>query len=280
MTAMGIHLTDALISMFGAVHAVHAVVARRVLELPSGDVVSAQLSFRNGVIGSISAVSATPFYGRLAVFGSLGWTEIRDDDHPERGLGATLTTCRRGGEPHHAHVDNSADSVLANLESFADAVGGVHDYRDPRGRDPPQRCRPRCDRAVRPRRGHPVELTGALAWDADPRIDRVTGRLTDVPAGTANRSDPLQAPGLGDRRRVEAQFGEDAVGVLADGGNGIEPLPHPLHDRGRAKGVDRPARRVDAPPSIARRSWGWAIRSATSLSRANAISAASNDSTT
>ena len=166
MTAMGIHLTDVLVSMFGAVHTARAVVARRVLALPSGDVVSAQLSFRNGTIGSISAVSATPFYGRLAVFGSLGWAEIRDDDHPERGLGGTLTTCRRGGEPHHAHVDNSGDSVLANLESFADAVGGVCDYAIPEVEILHNVAV--LDAIVQSaRRGCPIELTGALAWPDD-----------------------------------------------------------------------------------------------------------------
>ena len=131
MTAMGIHLTDALISMLGAVDRPTPSWLDGCSHSRAGTWCSAQLTFRNGAIGSISAVSATPFYGRLAVFGSLGWAEIRDDDHPERGLGATLTTCLRGGEPHHVHIDNSSDSVLANLESFADAVGGGRDYAIP-----------------------------------------------------------------------------------------------------------------------------------------------------
>lgn len=128
MTGMGIHLTDALIWLLGPVAEVQAWVDRRILELPSGDVVSAHLRFRDGAVGVVSAVSATLYYGRLAVFGSEAWVEVRDDDHPETGLGGTLTTCRRDGAPSARHVDAVTDSVLANLEAFADAVVGAAPY--------------------------------------------------------------------------------------------------------------------------------------------------------
>ncbi len=128
MTGMGVHLTDALISMFGAVDEVQAYTAARVLALPSGDVVSAHLRFRSGTIASISAVSATPFYGRFAIFGSHGWIEMRDDDHPEVGLGATVTTCLRGDTPDIRHIDAVTDAVAANLEAFAAAVEGRSAY--------------------------------------------------------------------------------------------------------------------------------------------------------
>ncbi|HZQ29072.1 MAG TPA: Gfo/Idh/MocA family oxidoreductase [Acidimicrobiales bacterium] len=127
MTGMGIHLTDAFISMFGAVAEVHAFVARRVLALPTGDVVSAHLRFRSGVTAALSAISATPYYGRFAVFGSEAWVETRDEAHPEAGAPGHLTICRRNEHP--TTVDYPAtDPVLANLEAFAAAVEGRSTY--------------------------------------------------------------------------------------------------------------------------------------------------------
>jgi predicted dehydrogenase len=131
MTGMGVHLTDALISFFGAVEEVVARTAQRVLALPSGDVVAAELRFVDGTLGLLSAVSATPFYGRLALFGSHGWIEVRDDDHPETGAGATVTTFRRGERPRARHVTPETDAVLANLEAFAAAAAGGPAYPIP-----------------------------------------------------------------------------------------------------------------------------------------------------
>lgn len=128
MTAMGVHLTDVLIAMFGRVVEVSARTERRVLPLPTGDVVVARLGFSSGVVGTISVISATPFYGRLAIFGSEGWIEVRDDAHPEENSGAMVTRCSRGGRPVTEHVAGRTDAVLANLEAFALAVLGLDDY--------------------------------------------------------------------------------------------------------------------------------------------------------
>ncbi len=128
MTAMGVHLTDALIAMLGPVAEVHAHTASRILALPCGDVVSVHLRFAGGTTAAVSAVSATPFYGRLALFGSHGWVEVRDDDHPEVGAGATVTTCARGGQPATLHVPGAVDAVRANLEAFAAAIEGTATY--------------------------------------------------------------------------------------------------------------------------------------------------------
>ena len=128
MTGMGVHLTDAFIAMLGAVEEVHAYTARRVLPLPTGDVVSVSMRFREGPIATVSAVSATPFYGRAAVFGSAGWMELRDDDHPEATAGGVLTTFRQGGEPCAQHVDPEGDAVVANLSAWAAAIHGTGTY--------------------------------------------------------------------------------------------------------------------------------------------------------
>jgi predicted dehydrogenase len=128
MTGMGVHLTDALIAMLGPVAEVRAYTARRVLPLPTGDVVSVQLRFDGGPVASVSAVSATPFYGRMAVFGSDGWIELRDDDHPEAMSGGQLTTCRRGAQPRNTQVAYEGDAVLANLMAWAAAIDGRAAY--------------------------------------------------------------------------------------------------------------------------------------------------------
>lgn len=122
MTGMGVHLANAFIAMFGGVDEVHAFTARRVLPLPTGDVVSVHLRFGCGVIASASAVSVTPFYGRMAVFGSHGWVELRDDAHPEEMAGGHVTICRRGGVPVTTYVEPGGDAVLANLSAFVDAI--------------------------------------------------------------------------------------------------------------------------------------------------------------
>ena len=163
MTGMGVHLTDLMISMFGPVVEVFARTAGRVLPLASGDVVSATLRFASGAFGGVSAVSATPFYGRFAVFGSHGWIEVRDDDHPEAAAGATVITCRRGGTPRQRHVEARTDAVRTNLEAFARAASGGQAY-------------PITDAELihnvavleaigeSTRSGQPVAMTGVLSW--------------------------------------------------------------------------------------------------------------------
>jgi predicted dehydrogenase len=78
----------------------------------------------------ISAILATPFDGRFAVYGSLGWMEVRDRAHPEAPEGWTLTRSRRGGQRESKEF-KPAKAVLANLEAFADAAAGRAPYPVP-----------------------------------------------------------------------------------------------------------------------------------------------------
>ncbi len=78
----------------------------------------------------ISAILATPFDGRVAVYGSKGWAEVRDKAHPEAPQGWTLTTALRG-EPKRSIDYPPAAAVLANLEAFADAIEGRARYPVP-----------------------------------------------------------------------------------------------------------------------------------------------------
>ena len=128
MTGMGVHLTDLLISMLGPVEAVIAQTARRVLDLPTGDVVNVQLRFASGATGYVAAISATPYYGRFTVFGDRMWVEARDDSHPQHGGKTHLITCGKDGVQHTRTFD-AKDPVRANLEEWADAVTNGAKYR-------------------------------------------------------------------------------------------------------------------------------------------------------
>jgi predicted dehydrogenase len=128
MTGMGVHLTDLFISMFGPVEAVAAQTARRVLNLPTGDIVTVQFRFESGATGFVGAISSTPYYGRFTVFGDNMWVEARDDSHPQQGGKTHLITCEKDGV-QHSQTFPAKDPVRANLEEWADAVLNGGDYR-------------------------------------------------------------------------------------------------------------------------------------------------------
>ena len=128
MTGMGVHLTDLFISMMGPVESVTAQSAKRVLDLPTGDLVTLQMRFCNGVTGFVGAISATPYYGRYSVFGEKLWVEARDDAHPQEGGRTHLITCGSDGVQHSQTFDPK-DPVRANLEEWANAVSGRGSYR-------------------------------------------------------------------------------------------------------------------------------------------------------
>ena len=83
MTAMGIHLTDLLISFFGRVEVVQAMTASRSLGWETGDVVTVQLGFEAGMTATLSAVLHTPHFIRMHVFGTDRWIEVLNDSHPD-----------------------------------------------------------------------------------------------------------------------------------------------------------------------------------------------------
>ncbi|MDE2149045.1 MAG: Gfo/Idh/MocA family oxidoreductase [Gammaproteobacteria bacterium] len=128
MTGMGVHLTDLFISMLGPVVAVCATRADRVLGLPTGDVVAVALRFGSGATGFVSAIAATPYYGRFTLFGDQMWAEARDSGHPQHGGETLLTLCRKGAQQQMRKLP-PFDPVRANLEEWAAAVGGLGRYR-------------------------------------------------------------------------------------------------------------------------------------------------------
>jgi predicted dehydrogenase len=127
MTAMGIHLSDAYVNLFGPVAEVQAMTARRVLEGENGDVVSALLRHESGVTTYLNAILYTPLYLRFAVFGTKAWVEYRNETHPDTPGPSTLVM-QVTGEPAQVTTYDWTDSVRANLDQFARAIRGVEAY--------------------------------------------------------------------------------------------------------------------------------------------------------
>ena len=130
MTATGIHLLDLSVGVMGAADRVFASVRTLGSQLVNGDTLGILISFKSGGNSLISAILATPFDGRFAVYGSKGWAEVRDKAHPESPQGWTLTTHIRGKEKESREFP-PAKAVLANLEAFADAATGRAPYPVP-----------------------------------------------------------------------------------------------------------------------------------------------------
>ena len=130
MTATGIHLLDLSVGVMGPARRVFASVKTLGSQLKNGDTLGILVDFERGGNALLSAVLATPFDGRFAVYGSKGWAEVRDKAHPESPRGWTLTTHIRGDEKQTRDYP-PAKAVLANLEAFADAASGVAAYPVP-----------------------------------------------------------------------------------------------------------------------------------------------------
>jgi len=130
MTATGIHLLDLSVGLLGPAERVYARVRQLASGLANGDTLGVLVSFQSGANALISAILATPFEGRFAVYGSKGWAEVRDKAHPEAPEGWTLT-CHIRGKQKQCKDYPPAKAVLTNLEAFADAAAGRAPYPVP-----------------------------------------------------------------------------------------------------------------------------------------------------
>jgi len=130
MTATGIHLLDLSVGVFGPAARVFASVKTLGSQLVNGDTLGILVNFKSGGNALLSAILATPFDGRFAVYCSKGWAEVRDKAHPESPQGWTLTVVKRG-ENRSVLEYAPAKAVLANLEAFSDAALGRAPYPVP-----------------------------------------------------------------------------------------------------------------------------------------------------
>ncbi len=116
MTGAGLHVLDTFTCLFGPVRSVRAQLVSRKPEPAPLDSVSALYEFENGASGLLATVRATPFYWRIHVFGSAGSAEV---------LGETELILRRSGAMPLPVRLEPADSLVAELEAFADAIEGA-----------------------------------------------------------------------------------------------------------------------------------------------------------
>ena len=123
LTATGIHILDLSVGVFGEAESVLCSVKQLGSQLVNGDTLAALISFKKGGHALLTAILATPFDGRFAVYCSKGWIEVRDNAHPSTPAGWTLTKVVSGDKRTTVEYP-PASSVLANLEAFADAVEG------------------------------------------------------------------------------------------------------------------------------------------------------------
>ena len=112
-TGAGLHALDAMVSVCGPVRRVTAQLLRYREEIPPLDTMSALYEFESGASGLLATVRATPFYWRLHAFGTLGSAEV---------LGETELLLWRSGAAPQKIVPEPVDSLLAELEAFADAI--------------------------------------------------------------------------------------------------------------------------------------------------------------
>lgn len=113
MTALGIHMVDALIGLLGPVKAVTALSWRRAIEIPIDDTTAMLLHFASGAAGTLVTSPATGQAWRIQVYGTKGTAEMRGETQ--------LIVSRIGAKPEvreYAPVNKER----AELEAFADMV--------------------------------------------------------------------------------------------------------------------------------------------------------------
>ena len=130
MTAIGVHLVDGMIDLFGPIRQVYAQVARRAAPL-ADDTTDIMLRFQNGASGHIvCSTAATPHY-RMAVYGTAGFAEV---------LGHPMTTFRLIPAGDGGHIGAGAPEVTetadfnmltAELEAFAASITAKQPFPTP-----------------------------------------------------------------------------------------------------------------------------------------------------
>jgi predicted dehydrogenase len=119
MTGTGIHILDAFANIAGPAERITAQFISHRAGADPRDTVSVLFKFANGISGFLGAVRASPLYFRVHVFGDEGSVEA---------LGETQVVTRLKGGKTEVKDFQKIDSVLAEIDAFADAVAGVAPY--------------------------------------------------------------------------------------------------------------------------------------------------------
>lgn len=127
-TGMGIHFMDLFVSLLGLPEDVSAFREDRVIGFASGDVASVQFRYADGTTGTIAAIAATPTYIRVAIFGELGWVEIRERVEAMGIRRSDMETSDRS-EVAQTRTYEPVDTVKLALEAWVDSVENGTPYR-------------------------------------------------------------------------------------------------------------------------------------------------------
>ena len=119
MTGTGIHLLDAFASIAGPAAEVRAQFISHQGGHDPRDTVSALFRFANRMSGMLGAVRASPIYWRVHVFGDRGSVEA---------LGETELVIRLQGSKTERREFPRSDSLLTEIDAFADAAAGRSPY--------------------------------------------------------------------------------------------------------------------------------------------------------
>jgi predicted dehydrogenase len=119
MTATGIHVVDAFVSLIGPVRRVQAQLIERKAHPAPLDTVSVLLEFENNVSGVLCTIRTTPSFARVHVFGTSGSAEA---------TGETELTLRMAGARPERRTLEPVDTLRVELEAFADAIEGRAPY--------------------------------------------------------------------------------------------------------------------------------------------------------
>ena len=119
MTGTGIHLLDAFVSVAGPVSEVNARLTTHRPGPDPRDTIGINFEFASGLTGYFGAVRASPVYWRVHVFGDEGSAEA---------LGETQLVLRSRGGKVEAQDFPRVDSLLAEIDAFADAATGRAPY--------------------------------------------------------------------------------------------------------------------------------------------------------
>jgi predicted dehydrogenase len=130
MTAIGVHLVDGMIDLFGPIQSVYAQVARRAAPL-ADDTTDVLLRFDNGASGHIfCSTAATPHY-RMAVYGTAGFAEILGHPMATFRLVPAGTGAVHGGGTPEVTETPGFNMLTAELEAFAASIASGHDFPTP-----------------------------------------------------------------------------------------------------------------------------------------------------
>ena len=123
MTALGVHMTDALISFLGPVKEVTVTSERRVLDIPIDDVTFMTMRFESGMTGYMSTIFVTSPVWFIRVMGDKGWANMR---------GYERVAVRKNVDDEETLTKfDKPDIERAELEAFAEAASGGTAYPIP-----------------------------------------------------------------------------------------------------------------------------------------------------